>query len=242
MSDSSAPAGGDPSSRRLTSDELEEVIRRADELQAQDAGPGVADDEAVSIGQELGLDPALVRRAIAEVRERPPQVVAEPRERPRAEGGVMARVMGRGTVAVVRTVARPAHVVEASLQAYLESTEGMVLRRRVPQATRYVRGAAGRRAGPHAGAEVEVLDAFVTPLDLGSCRVELAVDLRESRTRHAALGGLITTGVLIAAAAVPGFVALGALSAVMTRTAYGERQAGVRARLESVLDRWSTHV
>jgi hypothetical protein len=61
-------------STNLTTSELEAVIRRAAELQAGSsarAEEGVSEAEVVKIGQELGLEPAAVRRAIAEVRSRP---------------------------------------------------------------------------------------------------------------------------------------------------------------------------
>src|SRR5690606_21557650 len=60
-------------SRHFTTRELEAVIRRAVELQAGStarADEGVSDVEIVRIGKELGLEPATIRRAMAEVRTR----------------------------------------------------------------------------------------------------------------------------------------------------------------------------
>ncbi|MDP9348541.1 MAG: hypothetical protein M3P24_05270, partial [Gemmatimonadota bacterium] len=63
---------GDLPARRLSSQELEAVIRRAVELQAAAGGDdGITEGEVLRVGGELGLSPELVRRALADVRSRP---------------------------------------------------------------------------------------------------------------------------------------------------------------------------
>lgn len=61
-------------SRNLTPQQLEAVVRRVEELQAGYAssrGDDVSKVEMLRIGQELGLDPAAVRCAMGKVRSRP---------------------------------------------------------------------------------------------------------------------------------------------------------------------------
>ncbi|HYW08054.1 MAG TPA: hypothetical protein VE913_13920, partial [Longimicrobium sp.] len=94
----SHPPGSGPPARRVSSTELEAVIRRATELQfaRSDSDDGLPEAEVMRIGKELGLEPAHVRRAIAEVRGVPV-----------AETGVLARVMGPETIRASRIVRRP---------------------------------------------------------------------------------------------------------------------------------------
>ncbi|NJD10613.1 MAG: hypothetical protein FIB01_09330, partial [Gemmatimonadetes bacterium] len=116
--------------RNLTSQELEAVIRRAVELQAGPASrdEGVPDTEVIRIGQELGLEPGAVRRAIAEVRSRP-----------REERGLLGRSMGPGTVRAARVLRRPAAPTGLLIEQYLRESELMVVQRRFPDRTRYLK-------------------------------------------------------------------------------------------------------
>src|ERR1700741_978335 len=103
MAEISGPPGPPGSSnvpaRLLTTAELEAVIQRAVELQTtrEDMAEGLSEAEVMRIGQELGLEAVAVRRAIAEVRWRPP-----------VEKGVLAGVMGPGIIRAARTIRRPA--------------------------------------------------------------------------------------------------------------------------------------
>ena len=70
------PGGSGLPARKLSGTELEAVIKRAVELQTAretEMTDGLSDAEVVRIGQELGLEQHLVRRAIAEVRSPPPE-------------------------------------------------------------------------------------------------------------------------------------------------------------------------
>src|SRR5215213_5668051 len=135
------PGGSGLPARMLSSTELEAVIKRAVELQTvreTEMTDGLSDAEVVRIGKELGLEQHLVRRAIAEVRSRPPE-----------EHGVVAGVMGPGVVRAARTIRRPAVELGMFLERYLIETEFMVVERRLPERTRYVRGQ-GLGAAPSA--------------------------------------------------------------------------------------------
>lgn len=102
-------------SRNFTTQELEAVIRRAVELQAGNSArteEGVSEVEVVRIGEELGLDPTTVRRAMAEVRGRPVE-----------ERGALVKLVGVGTVRAARVLRRPAASTGLLLDRYLRETE-----------------------------------------------------------------------------------------------------------------------
>lgn len=186
------PAGGALPARNLTSQELEAVIRRAVELQAGPASrdEGVSDTEVIRIGQELGLEAGAVRRAIAEVRSRPPE-----------DRGLLGRSMGPGIVRAARVLRRPAAPTGLLIEQYLRESELMVVQRRFPDRTRYVKDssfAAGMarlargftRTGEPLG--LKQFDVGVAALDADSCLVEVSVDMggeRAGLTAAAVVGG-----------------------------------------------------
>lgn len=177
----SAQPPANPPARRLTTGELEAVIRRAVELQSDPAGPdeGVSEADVVRIGQELGLEPTAVRRAVAEVRGRAPE-----------EQGALTRLVGPATVRASRVMPRPAAEASARLDRYLRKAELMVPQRRFPDRTRYVRDtslAAGlSRIGQslsrsHKPLRMDQLDISVSPLDEASSLVEVSSGLKGVR-------------------------------------------------------------
>jgi hypothetical protein len=250
MSEESPPPGGGSNlpARRLTSQELEAVIRRAVELQAASGASdeGIAEAEVVRIGQELGLDPAHVRRAVADVRSRPP-----------AEQGAMASVMGPGRVRAARTVRRPAAEVGRLLEQYLVRCEYMHVQRRFPDRTRYVRdssiaagfGRLARQFGTRdPRLELKEVDVAVSAVDAGTALVEVSLDLTSERAGYFAGGvaaGTVTSVppvVFSLATAAPDLLALTAVPL------FGAWLLGMRAgyrysakqgheKLESFLDR-----
>lgn len=242
------PEGGNLPARRLSSSELEAVIRRAVELQASSGAPdeGISEGEVLRIGQELGLEPAAVRRAITEVRGRPP-----------AESGALAKTMGPGSARAARTVRRPAAEVARLLEEYLCRCEYMTVQRRFPERTRFVRDTGfaagvgrfarsfGRNLPPM---DLPRLDVSVAPLDEGSCVVELAVDLGGMRAGMAAggalAGGGVAGGLATAVLATPLVDPLALLAIpVLAVSWFGMRgiyrvtRSGVQEKLESFLDR-----
>ena len=146
----------------------------------------------VRIGKELGLDPAHVRRAINDVRSRPPE-----------EHGLVARAMGPGQVRAARTVRRPPAEVGRLLEDYLVRCEYMNVQRRFPDRTRYVRDGSlvagmGRLARQFGVREprldLKEVDVTVAALDEDTTLVELSVDL--SGDRAGFLAGGATAGTL----------------------------------------------
>jgi len=234
--------------RRLSSAELEAVFQRATELQStgEDAAEGLTEGEVVRIGQEMGLEPHVVRRAIADVRSRAP-----------AEQGMLAGMMGPGVVRVARTIRRPAVQVGMLLEQYLTQCEYMVVERRFPDRTRYVRasgiGAALGRAATKVSArqatlDLEKVDVGVAVVDEDSCVVELTIDLSGQRIGMAAGGAAVGVGTasmpmtFALVTAAPDLLALLgipmiALSMLGFRAGFRYNTGKMHDRLESFLDR-----
>jgi hypothetical protein len=241
------PGGGLPA-RRLSSQELEAVIRRAVEIQTAAGTPdeGIPEAEVLRIGQELGIDAVTVRRAITDVRGRPP-----------AERGILAKTMGPGTLRAARTVRRNAAAVGLLLEEYLLRCEYMVVQRRFSDRTRYVRGtgfAAAMGRGlrvfnqSHKAMDLGRLDVSVSAIDDDTCLVEISVDTSGARAGMAAgaaaVGGVAAAGITTAVLATPIIdpLALLSLPALLgswlgMRGIYGAVQSSTQDKLESFLDR-----
>lgn len=235
--------------RALTTQQLEAVIRRAIELQAESAGrteEGVSEVEVVRIGRELGLDPATVRRAVAEVRASPPD-----------EHGALTAAMGPAMVRASRLVPGPAEDIAERLERYLLDREVMVTQRRFGDRTRYVRDS-GLAAGIARLArdlsrgrkpiDLKQVDVAVSPIDEESCLVEVSTDLAGARAGHAggavAVGGSLASGMAVAIWATPvadplmllGIPVLAGAWAGM-RAIYGRVRRSAAEKLEALLDR-----
>lgn len=237
------------SSRKLSSQELEAVVRRSAELQAASAAgleEGVSEAEVLRIGEELGLDPATVRRAIAEVRDR----VAD-------ERGALVPMAGPRIVRASRVVNRPAAGVAAALELHLRETEFMLAERRFHGRTRFVRDssfgaglarfARGFGRPSHRALDVKQLDVSIAPIDAESCLLSLTVDL--GGTRAGLVGGLIGSsgGVSVAwtvvtwATALPDPLMLLGVPLLAgawtgTRAIFGAVRRSVQEKIESLLD------
>ena len=243
------PGGSNLPARKLSSTELEAVIKRAVELQTareSEMTDGLSDTEVVRIGQELGIEQHLVRRAIAEVRGRPPE-----------EHGLVAGVMGPGVVRAARTIRRPAVDLGIFLEQYLLEAEFMVVERRFPDRTRYVRaqglgaavgrtlGKVGSRVAP---LDLEKVDVGVALADEDSSVVTLQVDLTGVRTGTTlggwlgGLGGGGTVAAVVLASTAPHLLALAGLGVAAagilgSRGAYRLVVEKTKNRLEAFLDR-----
>jgi hypothetical protein len=243
------PGGSNLPARKLSGTELEAVIKRAVELQTvreTEMTDGLTDAEVVRIGQELGIEQHLVRRAIAEVRGRPPE-----------EHGVVAGMMGPGIVRAARTIRRPAVELGMFLEKYLLEAEFMVVERRFPDRTRYVRaqgiGAALGRTFSKVGSRVaplglEKIDVGVATADEDASLVTLSVDLSTGRAWGAAsgvFGGAAGGGgvaLAVLATTAPHVLALAGLGvlagAVFTaRGIYRMTARQTQTKLEAFLDR-----
>ena len=246
------PVPFDPSSlpqRKVSSQELEAVIRRASELEAAGGGgeEALSEDEVLRIGRELGLSPLHVRQALAEVRGKQP-----------AEPGLLARVMGPGIVSGSRVVQGEAGRVREKIERYLLDVEHMVIVRRQGGFTRYERGTglgtAVRRVttqlstrSRYAEFGLKEVDVSVQPLEDGYSMVTLSVDLSSNRAAifggGLAIGSAVGTALAVVvgiavdpAAALFGLPLVGA-GGWAARPAYHNVFENAQRRVESFLDR-----
>lgn len=237
--------------RNFTTPEMEAVIQRAVELQAGSAArteDGVSEVELVRIGQELGLDAAVLRRAMAEVRSRPPEV---------GDKDVLISLAGARTVRVSRIVRFPADRTSSLLERYLCETELMVAQRRYHGRIRYeldssiganvTRMARGFQRA-YKPLKVQKLDVAVSAIDAESCHVEFTADLSDMRA--GLIGGVLGSSTSIATAwaivvwatAIVDPLMLAGIPLVAgswagTRAIYGSIRTSTQEKLESLLDR-----
>lgn len=235
--------------RRLTSQEFEQVIRRAAELQARAAEDSSADEiteaEALRIGRELGLSPMHLHQALAEVTEAAPP-----------EEGLLDRWLGVATVAASRAITGNASDVQVVLEEYLVRREFMMVLRRLPDRTVFepasgVVAAAGRIASQLTARtrplRLNRLEVAIRRLEEGYCYVTLATALNSERAGFAAgallMGGGAGTAVAVALgiavappAALLGLPVLAGAAAAM-RAGYGQASHRALVQLESLLDR-----
>lgn len=239
-------------SGRLTSDEVARVLRRAAEIEAADDRPGsdegydqVAVEEAA---REVGLSPAAVRQAVAELR-----VGALPAEAPRG----VARTAGSRLVAQQRLVEASPEAVLAAVDRFLR-TQMFELRRRAGDRSLYRQRsdlvASLRRGLDFAGAikleGLRTVDLVVTPAD-DRTLVRVEAELTSSRANAVAGGAAagtavtLTTGLAGALMAEPGLViaslpagaVVGASGIRVAEARWRKRRDDVAEVLASLLDR-----
>jgi hypothetical protein len=256
-----SPRRSELPARRLTTEQMEAVVRRAVELQSLDADgssdPGLTEDELLRIGGELGIDRGHMRRALAEV------AVGAP-----AAGGMGARLFGPARVRAARAVPGRPEAVRAHIERYLVESQYLAVLRRLPEitiyeksrgiqveltraldATRAVLG--GRGVGPRVGAGFDLrsartVDVSVAPFDDRTSWVSLGVDLGNQRTGYWAginggVGvGALTAGAIAAVAIAPpaALIALPIMGGAVwaTRVAYERVHERARLHLEALLD------
>lgn len=248
------PVGERPSelpARRLSTAEVEAVLRRAVELQAREgdeivaAAEGMSETELVRIGREIGLSPRHVQQALAETSARP-----------EAEDGWFGRGFGPGEVSVSRLLRLPAARARADLDGYMRERECMVVHRRFADRVVYVRAsgfAADLQRGlsgfnqKYSRIDVPEMEIAVRPADEQSSYVGLRLDLRSRRTGWVS-GGLATgtgtggalavfLGIAVAPPAALAGIPLLLGSIWGSRAAYRRALAEKREQLESILDR-----
>jgi len=236
-----------PPARRLTTRELEAVIRRAVELQAAEGvggEAGLTDEDVLRIGQELGIPPVHLERALAETG-------ASPEER-----GALSRLLGPARIRATRSVSRPASEVRVELERYLLDRETLSVQRRFPDRTVYepapgvfadmarmMKRGVGRF--PLAGART--VEVAVRAHGEDRCFVSMIADLGPNRTGHAtgaaaagAGGGgavALATGVAVGGPIVLVAIPVAALGAWGVRRGYRETVRRAREKLEGLLDR-----
>ncbi len=223
-----------PTSRAVTRREMELVIRRAVELATEqaDAGDAISEDEVVRIAGEVGLAPEYVRQALFEL-----PALRREQEQTRA-----ARYMGPSIVSAQRAVPGDAEAVLRRLDQYLTTREYLQVRRR--QQGQLLLGPADDplskvfRAFTRSGKRFQLARASrvgvaVQPIDAGSARIRLDVDLDERRHDDYVGGGVLGTFFGILAGNALGFgggalaVVLGAATPLVVASGVGLGLAGV---------------
>lgn len=254
----SLPASRHPGSagRRLSTEQVEAVVRRAVELQTDEADPadaGVSDEELVRIGGELGISPGHMRRALAELS-------AEPVE---TGGGFL----GPAKLSASRAVPGEPDAVRRHIEEYLVDTQYLAVVRRLADRTKYVKsgglqvemarameatravvsGQRPNRIGPGfdlrtaRSVEVRVAQAdedhsYVTlTADLGNQRVGHWVGINSGIGAGAITAGIISSVVIAPVAAVVAVPIMG-VSVWVARTTYGALAEKARVHLEAMLD------
>jgi hypothetical protein len=199
MPDSSSPP---PISRTA----LDRVLARAAELQAgspDEPGDALTEAQVLELGNEAGIDPSVLRQALAEERAR----VVLPVER-----GFAARVAGPAHVAATRIVAGTPESVLRALDAWMQQAECMqVVRRLEDRATWEARrGFVGNltRGLNLAGRSYQLcrarqVAAMVSAVDARRTLVRLDADLSTGRDAQVRVGGA-TAGVGVSASGVLG--------------------------------------
>lgn len=260
MADPTPPGGprsGVPA-RRLGSEQIEAVVRRALELQTQEADttgdPGVSDDELIRIGGELGIGPAHMRRALAEVSA----------ESTRPAGG---GILGAARATASRAVPGGAEQLRQHIDAYLRDCQYMAVLRRLPDRTIYekskgfqvemtrmmdatrdvVSGRKPKRIG--AGFDLRTartVEVSVAQLDASSSLVTFTADLSNQRLGYwvgintsigvVALAAGVSAAAIIAPPAALVSLPILAGSAWGARVAYTSVWERARLHLEALLD------
>ncbi len=236
--------------KRVSSGDLERVIRRATELQF-DEGSEIADlpvEELVRIGEEVGLEPRHVRRALAEVQAES-LLPALP-----TDAGLALRLWGEGVVRHSRAVRGAPADVQARVERHFEEKESLKRVREQPGRSVWEPATGLLRqmqrtldVGGHGYelAKVRNVQLAVEGLEEGWALVTISADLRNVRAQQATgwMIGLGLTGVgaavaLLLTATGPGVV----LSPVLVAGAIagGSLAAGrtvrrARGRIELVI-------
>lgn len=207
----------------VTRAELEEIIRRAVELQfASDAADDVehTEEEVFRIGRQVGLERRFLERAVAEVRAsgfRP--------DPPPDDDSLLARLLGPGFVRASRYAAGAPPALERLVEHELQVNERLRRVERRADGTRWAAAdgwRSGGRSSTDQGSEghaydlgtARALDVRVQEADGERSLVTVTADLRNQRTDQlltwvTALGlaGLVVGGFLVVAGAPWAFLA-----------------------------------
>src|SRR5690606_31748281 len=189
--------------RRIATEDLEAIVRRAAEIQNRRGGPGAAaltEAEVIEIGRQVGLDPENVRRAIAEARAEALAPKAPPRN------PFLDALAGDERVEIRRVIAGEPARIQQQLELLLRDREKLEpLRRRLGRSVWEASTGAMARlerwlnfsGREYALAEIRQVDLAVAEVEPGWSLVTLAGDLGNKRDE--VLGGL-GAGVLVVAA------------------------------------------
>lgn len=246
---------GELTPRWLDRQDLEVVIRRAAELEAQHGGdaPDLTEADVLRIAGEVGLSEGNVRQALAE------HWAATSVEALLVEHGWASRLCGPALVTASRRVSGSAAEVQETLEAHFRTNESLRLVRRLRTGSLWepepgvvasiVRSVDVFGHGYKLAKKARAVEVRVVDMGEGECQVTLVADLGNERAGWfwglgVAGGGGVVAGAsalivgldlpLLATAATPAL--LGAMMGV-ARTGYSRSIAKMRLTLDGLLDR-----
>lgn len=238
-----------PSGRRIDRVALQRIIHRATELQAKDrdVGDGLTEQELLQLGEEVGILPAHLRRALQE--ERTGALTA-------STGGVVNRLVGPRRIATERIVPGTRSRIEKALQNWMTEGELLQVKRRYPDRMSWERkegawaslrrsfGASGRKYTLSRAREIVTQ---VVEIEDGKCLVQLIADLSNTRNEYLVGSGVavgagasttgvaLVLGVMLPVAVVP--LALGVPIAMAIARSRRRQIEDFQVALEQILDR-----
>ncbi|TCJ16815.1 hypothetical protein E0L93_08825 [Rubrobacter taiwanensis] len=231
------------SRERLTSAEVDLVLRRAAELSARrkDQEYTVSADVLVQVAAAAGIRESDVRRALAELR-------SDRAEEPESLAG---RLYGPSRFRAVREIERPADAVREHLEALLRQEQGLKLRRKTAAGSFWDAGdllGMVRRALDFSGhrplLKAHSVELRIEEVEDGRCRAGLTADVSNLRSENLQAGGIL--GATFASLfAIAGFADalffLGVLPALAApavgfRFAYHRASTEIRRALDALLD------
>jgi hypothetical protein len=238
-----------PSDRRIDRAALQRIIQRAAELQGtdRDVGDSLTEEELLHLGEEVGILPVHLRRALQEERTR--ALVT-------SDQGALNRLIGPRHIAAERMIAEKKDTIEASLGRWMADGELMQVKRRFPDRMSWERkegawaslrrsfGAGGRK---YTLARAREVVTRVVDMGDGSCLVQLVANLSNTRTEHlvgsgvALSAGAATTGIalvlgIMTAVAVAPVVLSAPIAIAIMRSRRGQIEE-FQVALEQILDR-----
>jgi hypothetical protein len=197
----------------LTSAQLERVIRRAADLQTarEDVPDRLDDSEVLRIGEEVGLEPQHVRRALLELRaESLVPAIHKERELP-------LKLWGSAHVQVSRVIPGDVDGVQRELGGYLRTAEslrpvrdrpGLAIWEPASDLASQLKRSLDFGGHGYELAKARRIQVAVEQLEPGRSLVSLSADLTNERAEHAAgwtIGlGLIGAGATVALVLVAG--------------------------------------
>ncbi|MDH3499404.1 MAG: hypothetical protein OEM97_04730 [Acidimicrobiia bacterium] len=206
-----------PTGGRFSHDDLQWVLERASMITAEASDRSFSETDAFALGRELGIEEASVRRAIRELRSRPP------------ESSTAA-----GEVVLATPTGLPARVLSERIEAALR-------RRLMDRCSLHGAGCwtQYRDWWPDLQRIGSELHLFVEldPVSASSTHVRMRVDLRYKALGYGAWAGGGSAAVWLVlgpGALIPAFVSWAAISAAAV-SAYRRRAGAIRARLEELL-------
>lgn len=237
-----------PSDKKFNRQELERIIRRAAELQAneREIGEGLDERELMALGKDVGIPGRFLQQAVAEERF----------SGPGSERGITSSLLGPAETSAQRTVAGERADIEANLMYWMTELELLTVKRRFPNKTTWeprndmfasLKRGFGLGGRKYLLSRAQEVMAQVLQLEDGWCHVLLRADLRNSQRSYAGgSAGLVTfsgaaagvaflAGVAMPLALVP--VPFGIAGGwILSRSRRSEVEK-VQVALEQILDR-----